>query len=66
MWQIFDQRHELRARKRCAPKPHKGTHDFDVVVYGDSTSQDAREHRDALFGESIGLVTPAAPAGSHF
>jgi hypothetical protein len=44
------------------PQAHEGAHDFHVDQDGPPAPQDARQHRDALFGEGIrGGAAQAAP-----
>lgn len=33
------------------PQSHKGSHDFDIDLYGAFATEDAGEHGDTLFGE---------------
>ena len=50
----------------CVHEPaelHERPHDRDIYFHGSCTPEDARKHRDFLFGKGVGQVTPATAPG---
>ena len=52
--QFFVRREEL-------PQAHKGSHNFDIDLYGTLAPENTGQHRHALFGESIGKISATFP-----
>ncbi|HKZ00646.1 MAG TPA: hypothetical protein VJ180_00305 [Pyrinomonadaceae bacterium] len=52
--QFFVRREEL-------PQAHKGSHDFDIDLYGTLAPKDTGEHRHALLGKRVRKVSAASP-----
>jgi hypothetical protein len=60
--ELCDTRGELSVVSDEFAEPDEGANDVEAHVDRTPGVEDGGEHRDAVFGEGVGLVSPAAPS----